>query len=84
MSCFNYFVKYKVIIKPNYDSFRKSQLSINNEMVEALQKLKVKKIGLYTRKDFQEYPLWCALNANETGIKIEAVKVDNHYKYMKI
>ena len=30
-------------------------------------------------KDFQEYSLWYALDANEKGIKIQAVKVNDYY-----
>jgi hypothetical protein len=86
LNCYNYMVKYN-LINTNYIAFRKSHLSCNikdiefNRIVDYIKKHKISKIGLFVNKDFQEYSLWSALNANEEGITIEAVYADNKYRY---
>jgi len=88
LSCYNYLVKYKVIYS-DYKTSRISHLSFNIgdnqfiKMVDYIKRNRFTEIGLYVSKDFQEYSLWCVLDANEKGIKIEAVKAENFYNKLK-
>lgn len=82
--CFNIMLKYHVINSGiNYDRNLHLPLNISRiqfkEMTDYINQNKIKDIGLYVSKNFQEFSLWYALNANKEGIKIQAVKVNDYY-----